>query len=99
MATLRARDSILAAYYLVFLTANWYALSGFDARDCATGFLMLGLVSVFVALTVQRDRADALKFGRQGFRTFLLLMAALIAVDFLTIAWPGRAPWLPKGRY
>jgi hypothetical protein len=97
MGTLfRARDGVLAVFYLTFITLNGYFVRDGDAKDFATALLMLGMVAVFVAWILQRERPDRLKFGSFTFRLFVLLMAAAIVADFLTISWPGRPPWLPK---
>jgi hypothetical protein len=94
---LRARDALLVCYYLVFLTINAIYLIGFrDRQTVAMGFFMLGMASLVIVAILHDGERKLLRFSEYAFRAFLLLMAVLLAADFLTIVWPKHALWLGR---
>ena len=79
----RVRDGLLAGYYLVFMTANWFLLGWFGPQGGTAIAVVAGLLSATVVLLIQADRASEARFNRFVFGAFLLLIFSVLAVDLL----------------
>ncbi|HEX6986812.1 MAG TPA: hypothetical protein VF170_15650 [Planctomycetaceae bacterium] len=80
-ADFRARDGVLAGYYLAFLTLNWFSPALLDAEGAVAFFTLAGVLSVIVVVAMQSDRTARARFNPLCFGAFLLLMLATVAAD------------------
>lgn len=80
----RIRDGLLAAYYLLFLTLNWFLPALFLWRIgefIVVLFAFAGVVSVAAVVGRQFHEQGERRFNPFSFGAFLVLMLSLVAID------------------
>lgn len=83
----RVRDALLAGYYLVFMTANFFLLAWTEEEGAAVVGLTVGVLSVIIASLMQVDSMKQARFNRFCFGAFLVLTVAVVAADVLILTW------------